>query len=720
MKRFTALMLFFISLTVATFASDYLRILDPQSPSRSMIGTIEETTVSMHPSGLYMEYDLYLTISAKGWYYSPNDQLEVEFNFDLPEGAIVKDLWLWVGKDIMKALILDKWTASTIYENIVKRRRDPAILYKMNAYGNNQYNTYQLRVYPIMANSSRKVKISYLVPMQWMSKMTTVPLPVNLLRASYKQPETFSLLLKSDGKWKNPRILELQNLDFRTVNDSLNGTYLKADVPLSTISGPLTAAFDSPMQKGFFAGNYKKNDEGIYQIALLPSEVLDIKQNRKVAIMLNYELNKSPISPEEILGSLKSLLTSGFNSSDSFNIFLNSEFSVKSAGSKWLPADSATVRTVFDMMAKNKLVSYSSISGLIPEAINFIKANGNNGSMLLISNSDDLGDFTPANALIKYLLDMMKPVLPIHIADFGIYSRYYYIGNRYYIGNEYLYTNLSRQTYAEYQIHRGSGKNVSQILDGLLQGLNGFINTFDIYTTLQNGFCYGRYNITGNDQALYLSKPVLQIGKFKGSFPLKVQISGVFEGNTFSKEYVVDSLGVGDSLLETAWSGNYLAGLEQKPQTNNIINQIIYESMHSRILTQYTTFLALEPGDTIRTCTTCKDESGGGGGGTSVSPAAFMRDTLLVQGYPNPFNAQVNLNVFIPQKVSSRDVSCRIVNILGQVVRTFEVGEPGENRMLKISWDGRNNNGEMMASGVYIFVVNTPSGRQSLKLMMLK
>ncbi|MEE9430765.1 MAG: VIT domain-containing protein [Melioribacteraceae bacterium] len=114
--------------------------------------------------GAYIEYGLYLTFSAKNIGFTHTDTVEVVMDFYLPKNSIVSDSWLWIGEDIIRGKILDKWTASQIYEDIVQRRKDPSILHKVNA------DRYQLRIFPMAGDESRKVKLTYLVPANWTSK----------------------------------------------------------------------------------------------------------------------------------------------------------------------------------------------------------------------------------------------------------------------------------------------------------------------------------------------------------------------------------------------------------------------------------------------------------------------------------------------------------------------------------------------------------------------
>ena len=93
-------LLLFTSTQVSAY--NWLWIEDPQEPWRDGRGTIEEAVISVRPKGMYMEYGVYLTFSAKGLGFSTADTLEVQFFFDLPEGSIVNDSWLWIGDDIIQ------------------------------------------------------------------------------------------------------------------------------------------------------------------------------------------------------------------------------------------------------------------------------------------------------------------------------------------------------------------------------------------------------------------------------------------------------------------------------------------------------------------------------------------------------------------------------------------------------------------------------------------
>lgn len=95
--------------------------------------------------------------------------------------------------------------------------------------------------------------------------------------------------------------------------------------------------------------------------------------------------------------------------------------------------------------------------------------------------------------------------------------------------------------------------------------------------------------------------------------------------------------------------------------------------------------------------------------------------TGLGQNYPNPFNPET----WIPyQLAESSEVTIRIYNISGQLVRTLHLGRQNAgiywSRGKAAYWDGKNNAGVQIASGVYFYHLQAGSFNATKKLVVLK
>ena len=97
---------------------------------------------------------------------------------------------------------------------------------------------------------------------------------------------------------------------------------------------------------------------------------------------------------------------------------------------------------------------------------------------------------------------------------------------------------------------------------------------------------------------------------------------------------------------------------------------------------------------------------------TSLVPEQFA----LQQNYPNPFNPSTHIAFSLPQRA---EVTVTIYNVLGQQIRTLAQGDypAGEHQLF---WDGRNNSGSTVSSGVYFYRLKTDAYTQTRKMTLLK
>ena len=97
---------------------------------------------------------------------------------------------------------------------------------------------------------------------------------------------------------------------------------------------------------------------------------------------------------------------------------------------------------------------------------------------------------------------------------------------------------------------------------------------------------------------------------------------------------------------------------------------------------------------------------------TQAVPDAFA----LYANYPNPFNPTTTIRYDLKESV---DVKLEIYNVLGEKVRTLVNAREAAGRK-KVVWDGRNDRGQVVSSGIYIYRLQAGDFVQSRKMMLLK
>jgi len=96
----------------------------------------------------------------------------------------------------------------------------------------------------------------------------------------------------------------------------------------------------------------------------------------------------------------------------------------------------------------------------------------------------------------------------------------------------------------------------------------------------------------------------------------------------------------------------------------------------------------------------------------STMPSAFS----LSQNFPNPFNPQTSIRYALPQDANVRIV---IFNVLGQKVKTLVDGQQAAGYNT-VWWDGKDENGDQVASGIYFYRLQADKFSEVKKMMLMK
>ncbi len=88
----------------------------------------------------------------------------------------------------------------------------------------------------------------------------------------------------------------------------------------------------------------------------------------------------------------------------------------------------------------------------------------------------------------------------------------------------------------------------------------------------------------------------------------------------------------------------------------------------------------------------------------------------LSQNYPNPFNPTTTINFALPE---AGNVALTIYNALGQEIRTLKTDYLNAGNY-SVTWDGLDNAGNGIPSGIYIYTMTAGNHNFSKKMLMLK
>ena len=100
----------------------------------------------------------------------------------------------------------------------------------------------------------------------------------------------------------------------------------------------------------------------------------------------------------------------------------------------------------------------------------------------------------------------------------------------------------------------------------------------------------------------------------------------------------------------------------------------------------------------------------------STAPSGEPRSFHLDQNYPNPFNHETRIGFRFRQRA---ELALRVLNVRGQTVATLVSGTRPAGSYETV-WDGRDDQGQAVASGLYIYRLHVGDRRATGKMMLVQ
>ncbi|MDZ7262460.1 MAG: T9SS type A sorting domain-containing protein [candidate division KSB1 bacterium] len=155
----------------------------------------------------------------------------------------------------------------------------------------------------------------------------------------------------------------------------------------------------------------------------------------------------------------------------------------------------------------------------------------------------------------------------------------------------------------------------------------------------------------------------------------------------------------GNEVVLKYWDANAGKWIAMEGTTIDYVNQIVYVEPES-VETYYAVFQTTPVSALIES--------------EKKAPVTFS----LSQNYPNPFNPVTEIH-YQMTAVSPTFVTLKVYNLMGQEVRTLvqQVQPPGSYR---VTWNGRDNAGRLVPSGVYLYRLQVGEQVQVRRMLLLK
>lgn len=190
-----------LSMVSAAYADGFIIVDYPPDfpPQRRFARELTPPSIKFHKVSVEINEQVSKTSVDQVFVNEENQDLEGTYIFPVPEGATVSDFAMFIDGKRQAAELMDKDKARNIYEDIVRRKQDPALLEYIGS------NLFKARVYPVPARGEKQIQLEYQQVLAQDSKIVKYVYPLNTEKFSLKPIQTVSVAvaIKSKSGIKN-------------------------------------------------------------------------------------------------------------------------------------------------------------------------------------------------------------------------------------------------------------------------------------------------------------------------------------------------------------------------------------------------------------------------------------------------------------------------------------------------------------------------------------
>ncbi len=649
--------------------------------------------------------DQFAVVHVDETFYNANaSTLEGIYFFEMPAGSKLTEMFLWINGQRVEQVIKRREEAVQQYEQIVRRLTDPLLAEQVAE------NVFRLRLFPLPPRSERRLEIKYIQPLPLKNNAIEFFFPLRLENYAARRVDSaamhidFNLQAPVDSLWFGAQV------PLSTIKVSeISATRYTVDFKTAQIAFDYDFSFyfrpkSFPLFNTLKYAPAKPNEDSYYVSWVSPPRSFFPQTGGPRQFVFCADISASMIGTR--LAQVKQALNyfvEQLQPDDRFNVVVfNTEVSsFSSALSQADAANKARAKTYIQTLAASGLTN---LNGALSTALTMFNNVNGQAQILLISDGQPTWGETRLDSIlanVKRSNRVGATIFPI-----GLGSDL----------NKDFFQTLAQQNSAS-AFFISETENAAERLVEIYRTITAPLLT-NVQLTAQNIVTYDVFPTA----ALNLSAgtQLLQVGRYVPPFLGKLRFRANSGQTVIDTSVAVDLRNAPDNkYVSRFWAAQKIQALlkdiERFGQRPELINAVIYLSINYSILSPYTAFLVIEPGQGGPTAVDDKTDSN--------LPRAFS----LLQNYPNPFSPAgahgqnfTTIRYTIPANIPSAGVSIelKIYNLLGQVVRVLAIKQQTSGEY-SIQWNGADEAGRLVPAGVYLvrLVAGEPSSRSGQRFV---
>ncbi len=630
-------------------------------------------------------------------FFNDNPQvMEGIYFLELPQGSKLTDMALWINGERVEQEIKRREDAVREFEEIVRRSVDPLLAEEIAD------NVFRLRLFPLPPNDVRRIEITYMQPLPHIADNSQFLFP--LILEDYDAAPVDSAAIHIDIKTQTAIESVSTGLQVpagKTTINRITDTHYEVEfLELGTIFdydfSLNTALANQPVFTALSFMPATVLDDGFLLFWVRPPDFFYPEEGESRDMVFCIDISASMIGAK--LSQVKQALEETLDRltvNDRFNIIAFNS-GVESFSTTLLPANPLNLDAARLYVRTLSATGLTNLNGALLSALGMFGAWGNVAQILLIGDGEPTSGVTDKNAILANVQGANNAdaqIFPVAIGedvDRDLFEALAAQNDGVAFAVEEIENIVARFRTIYEQV-------VSATLTGVEVGF-GELLAYDLQPAVLGNLAKGAQ--------LRLAGRFVQPGT--GTVSLRAD-NGTALVDTSAAIDLTQAPQT--EFVSRFWAAQKIAALQQEieafGENDELIDAIVLLSINYSVLSKYTAFLVVEPGtgDILSSV----DEADG------ALPPTFA----LFQNYPNPFNPETTITYSITQAGSGSVVTLAVYNLLGEQVRLL-VEEPKEAGEYSAVWDGRNDQGLVLSSGIYIYKLQVGDFVTSRRMLLLK
>ncbi|EAQ78251.1 VIT domain-containing protein [Blastopirellula marina] len=514
-------------------------------------------------------------------------QLQVSFLFPLPYDGAIDSLTLLVDGKEYPAKLLPKEKAREIYEEIVRKNQDPALLEWIGT------GMFQTSVFPVPAGASRTVTITYSQLLRKDNRLTDFLFPLSTARFTDKPLEKLRLRVSVETKEKLKSVYSPTH-EVEVKRKGKNRAVVTIEQKDCVPTNDFRLFFDTAktdLSASVLTYRPDKSEDGYFLLLASPpvEEVGDVKTKKTVIFVVDRSGSMSGEKIEQAKEAAKFVLNN-LNEGDLFNIIAY-DSDVESFEPELQKLDDKTREKALGFVDNLYAGGSTNIDGALAKAMGMLKDDKRPSYMLFLT--DGLPTHGEQNEAKIVDNAKQKNDVRARVISFGVG----------YDVNSRLLDRLSRECFGQSEYVRPN-EDIETHVAKLYNKISAPVmtNVAIKYDLEKGGDNFVNRLQPKQSHDLFAGEQLIIAGRYRKHGDAKITIVGTVGDKkqkvTFPAEFVKESDDQTYAFVEKLWAmrriGEIIDDIDLNGKNDELVKELVSLSTKHGIITPYTSFLADE------------------------------------------------------------------------------------------------------------------------------